>query len=103
VRPFKGIIYDDISEFESHMPSHAVGLSQVRSPAIVMHRAIVLKRSESRQTIGFDLLYAIVIVRLVRRDLVLINVTTHPTAEWIARQITEAFPWNEAPRYLIRE
>jgi hypothetical protein len=38
VRPFKGIICDDISEFESHMPSHAVGLSQVRSPAIVAHR-----------------------------------------------------------------
>ncbi len=54
-------------------------------------------------TIGFDLLYALVIVRPVRRDLVRINVTTHPTAEWIARQITEAFPWNEAPRYLIRD
>jgi transposase InsO family protein len=54
-------------------------------------------------TIGFDLLYALVIVRLVRRDLVRINVTTHPTAEWIARQITEAFPWNEAPRDLIRD
>jgi hypothetical protein len=26
----------------------------------------------------------------------------YPTAEWIARQITEAFPWNEVPRYLIR-
>ncbi len=54
-------------------------------------------------TIGFDLLYALVIVRLVRRDLVWINVTTHPTADWIARQITEAFPWAEAPRYLIRD
>ena len=54
-------------------------------------------------TIGFDLLYAIVIVRLVRRNLVWINVTPHPTADWIARQITEAFPWNEAPRYLIRD
>jgi hypothetical protein len=31
------------------------------------------------------------------------HVTPHPTAEWIARQITEAFPWNEAPRYLIRD
>jgi hypothetical protein len=37
-RAFKGIVCDDISEFESYMPSHAVGLSQVRSPAIVMHR-----------------------------------------------------------------
>jgi hypothetical protein len=54
-------------------------------------------------TIGFDLLYVLVIVRLARRDLVWINVTPHPTAEWIARQITEAFPWNEVPRYLIRE
>jgi transposase InsO family protein len=54
-------------------------------------------------TIGFDLLYAPVIVRLVRRDLVWINVTANPTAEWIARQITEAFPWDEAPRHLIRD
>jgi transposase InsO family protein len=54
-------------------------------------------------TIGFDLLYALAIIRLARRDLVWINVTTHPTADWIARQITEAFPWNEAPRYLIRD
>jgi hypothetical protein len=43
-------------------------------------------------TIGFKLLYAFVIVRLNRRDLVWINVTTNPNAEWIARQITEAFP-----------
>jgi len=54
-------------------------------------------------TIGFDLLYAFVIVRLDRRQLVWINVTTNPTAEWIARQLTEAFPWDEAPRYLIRD
>ena len=54
-------------------------------------------------TIGFKLLYAFVIVRLDRRDLVWINVTAHPTAEWVARQIAEAFPWNEAPRYMIRD
>jgi transposase InsO family protein len=54
-------------------------------------------------TIGFKLLYALVIVRLDRRDLVWINVTAHPTAEWISRQITEAFPWNEAPPYMIRD
>jgi hypothetical protein len=54
-------------------------------------------------TIGFDLLYVFVIVRLERRKLVWINVTPHPTAEWIARQITEAFPWAETPRYLIRD
>ncbi len=54
-------------------------------------------------SIGFDLLYALVIVRLDRRDLVWINVTTNPTAEWVARQITEAFPWDMAPGYMIRD
>jgi transposase InsO family protein len=54
-------------------------------------------------TIGFDLLYAFVIVRLGRRELVWINVTANPTAEWIARQLTEAFPWDEPPGYLIRD
>src|SRR5258707_2514377 len=54
-------------------------------------------------TVGFDLHYAFVIVRLGRRDLVWINVTANPTAEWVALQITEAFPWDEAPRHLIRD
>jgi transposase InsO family protein len=54
-------------------------------------------------TIGFDLLYAFVIVRPDRRHLVWINVTANPTAEWVARQITEAFPWDEAPQHLIRD
>ena len=40
---------------------------------------------------------------LDRRDLVWVNVTTNPTAEWIAHQLTEAFPWNEASRYRIRD
>src|SRR6202047_5043526 len=54
-------------------------------------------------TIGFKLLYGFVIVRIDRRDLVWINVTTNPTAAWIARQITEAFPWDGAPGYMIRD
>jgi len=47
-------------------------------------------------TIGFKLLYGLVILGLERRRLVWTNVTANPTAEWIARQITEAFPWDEA-------
>src|ERR1700737_4652298 len=54
-------------------------------------------------TIGFKLLYGFVIVRIDRGDLVWINVTTNPTAEWIARQSTEAFPWDGAPGYMIRD
>ena len=42
-------------------------------------------------TLGFDLLYVFVIIRLARRNLIWINVTTHPTAEWIARQSLRHF------------
>jgi transposase InsO family protein len=55
------------------------------------------------QTVGFKLLYAVVIVRLDRRALIWINVTQNPTADWITNQITEAFPWDRAPGYLIRD
>jgi transposase InsO family protein len=54
-------------------------------------------------TIGFRMLYGVVIVRLDRRALVWINVTINPTAEWVARQITDTFPWDMAPRYMIRD
>jgi transposase InsO family protein len=54
-------------------------------------------------TVGFRLLYVLVILRHQRRRLISLSVTANPTAEWIARQITEAFPWNEAPDSLIRD
>src|SRR5262249_54239757 len=49
------------------------------------------------------LLYCLVILRHERRLWVSFGVTTNPTAEWISRQITEAFPWDSSPRYLIRD
>jgi hypothetical protein len=52
-------------------------------------------------TIDFKLLYGLAIVHLGRRRLVWTSATANPTSEWIARQITEAFPWDNAPRYLI--
>jgi transposase InsO family protein len=45
----------------------------------------------------------LVILAHARRRLVRIAVTNNPTAEWIAGQVTEAFPWDEAPRHLIRD
>jgi hypothetical protein len=54
-------------------------------------------------TITFRLLYCLVILRHGRRLWVSFEVTTNPTAEWISRQVTEAFPWDSAPRYLIRD
>jgi transposase InsO family protein len=54
-------------------------------------------------TIGFQILYCLVIVRHRRRLWVSFGVTANPTAEWLSRQVTEAFPWDHAPRYLIRD
>src|SRR5882672_10415697 len=54
-------------------------------------------------TVGFRLLFVLVILRHQRRQLISLSVTANPTAEWIARQITDAFPWDEAPDYLIRD
>ena len=54
-------------------------------------------------TITFRLLYGLLILRHGRRDLVWLEVTTNPTAEWIARQVTEACGWQEAPRYIVRD
>ena len=45
-------------------------------------------------TVGFRLLFVLVILRHERRRLISLSVTDHPTAEWIARQVTEAFPWD---------
>ncbi len=54
-------------------------------------------------TATFNLLFGLVILRHDRRRLVHIAVTSNPTADWIARQISEAFPWDTAPRYLVRD
>jgi transposase InsO family protein len=54
-------------------------------------------------TVGFKLLFVLVILRHQRRRLISLTVTTNPTAEWITHQITDAFPWNEAQVYLIRD
>jgi transposase InsO family protein len=54
-------------------------------------------------TVSFRLLFVLVILRHERRRLMSLSVTAHPTAEWIARQITDAFPWDEAPDYMIRD
>jgi hypothetical protein len=54
------------------------------------------------RTISFRLLYGLVILRHARRRLVTIAVTANPADQWISGQVTDAFPWDEAPRYLIR-
>ena len=53
-------------------------------------------------TIAFEQLFAFLVLGHCRRRLLWFAVTRNPTAEWLARQITEAFPWERAPKYLIR-
>jgi hypothetical protein len=55
------------------------------------------------RTISFKLLYRLVIRHDGRRRLVTVSVTSNPTAEWIAGQVTAAFPWSEAPQFPIRD
>ena len=54
-------------------------------------------------TISFRLLYGLLILRHSRRELLWLGVTAHPSAEWIARQLTEAYGWQEPPRYVVRD
>jgi len=49
------------------------------------------------------LLFVLVILAHERRRVVHIGITDHPTAAWTAQQLREAFPWDDAPRYLVRD
>ena len=51
----------------------------------------------------FEPLFAFLVLGHGRRQLLWVEVTRHPTAEWLARQITEAFPWASTPTYLVRD
>ena len=54
-------------------------------------------------TVTFRMLFVFVVLAHRRRQVVHFNVTANPTSEWTARQITEAFPWDSAPRYLLHD
>ncbi len=54
-------------------------------------------------TVTFKVLFVFVVLVHARRRIVHFNLTEHPTAQWAAQQTSEAFPWEAAPRYLIRD
>ncbi len=54
-------------------------------------------------TVTFRLLFVFVVLSLERRRVLHISVTTHPTAQWTAQQMVEAFPWETTTRYVIRD
>jgi transposase InsO family protein len=55
------------------------------------------------RTLAFECLYAFIVLGHGRRAILHVEVTGHPTALWLARQIVEAFPWDTAPRFLVRD
>ena len=54
-------------------------------------------------TVRFKVLFVLVMLAHHRRRVIHFNVTEHPTEAWTAQQIVEAFPWDEAPRFLLRD
>ena len=54
-------------------------------------------------TVTYKVLFVLVILAHKRRRVVHFNITEHPTAQWTVQQVVEAFPWDEAPRYLLRD
>jgi putative transposase len=66
-------------------------------PSLARLRRLVLPHAT------FRLLFVFVVLANERRRVVHFNVTEHPTSAWTAQQLTEAFPWDEAPRYLLRD
>jgi hypothetical protein len=70
-------------------------------------RSFIITPTASRRwtysTISFRLLYGLLILHHDRRQILWLGVTAHPTAEWISRQLTEAYAWKVAPRYIIRD
>ncbi len=54
-------------------------------------------------TVRLRVLFVLVVLVHDRRRVVYFNVTEHPTAEWTAQQLVEAFPWAPAPKYLLRD
>jgi transposase InsO family protein len=65
-------------------------------------KGIVAVDSFARPTVSFQVLYVFVILALERRRLVFANVTTSPTAFWLGQQTVNAFPWDTAPKFMIR-
>jgi putative transposase len=54
-------------------------------------------------TLRFQILYVFLVLAHERRRMLHFAVTAHPTAEWVAHQLREAFPWDTAPHYLLRD
>ena len=67
---------------------------------VLRHQLNALRRKSP--TVSFRLLYGLLILQHARRELLWVGVTAHPSAQWVAQQLTEVYGCEETPRYLIR-
>src|SRR5674536_166760 len=70
---------------------------------VAQRQSSELQRDQSVPTIAFEQLFAFLVLGHGRRQLLWFVVKNYLTAEWLARQINEAFPWDTAPAYIVRD
>ena|SRR6266851_5684486 len=71
--------------------------------AVTTWRSFLRNQGAGIAAIDMFVVVAMVILAHDRRSIVRFDITQHPTAGWLSRQVTEAFPWDTAPRYLLRD
>ncbi len=82
------------------------GLIQERTQAglgAVLRHYSYFRKLLTIPTASFNILFVLVILHHCRRKVVHFNVTSNPSAQWTAQQVLEAFPWDTAPKYLMRD
>ncbi len=97
--------------FEVSQATVSKYMLQLRRPPSQTWRTFLTNHSEclaamdffTVPTARFRVLYVFIVLSHDRRQVVHFNVTEHPTAQWTAQQLVEAFPFDSAPRYLLRD
>src|ERR1700733_3864005 len=95
-----------LSRLPRSMPaSSAISARALSSAATAASVSISssISSAEREEKLFFERLFAFLVLGHGRRRLLWFAVTRHPTAEWLAQQIAEAFPWDTAPEYLVRD
>jgi putative transposase len=95
----------DIGEtsVSKYMGRHRRPPSQTWRTFLDNHLTTLVSADFTVPTVRFHILYVFLILAHDRRRILHVGVTAHPTAEWTAQQLREAFPWETAPRYLLRD
>jgi transposase InsO family protein len=92
------------STVEKYRPRHRKAPSPTWKTFLANHATdIVAWDFFTVPTVNFQVLCVFIMLAHERRRIVHFNITDHPTAQWTAQQIVEAFPWDSAPRYLLRD